>query len=202
MQYQYPLIKEFENWLLDLDQNFSNLLGGLIDLRKYATRQDLLAYQDTLIEMLAINRIYIFEQAVFILTEIKSERAKPILYRMMRYKQPYEKRAIVIDSYCRGYEHGSRNKQLLERLFSYVLNEKLSGQVRMSAIRGMIYIYYSPEDITITPIIDFSTICLADVYNTPWNEMKKILEGVGSNAYENFLLTDLGQILKIDGYLD
>ncbi|SDC21631.1 hypothetical protein SAMN05421733_11249 [Acinetobacter boissieri] len=43
MQYQYPLIKEFENWLLDLDKNFSNLIGGLIDLRKYATRQDLKA---------------------------------------------------------------------------------------------------------------------------------------------------------------
>lgn len=60
MKREYPLIKEFESWLLEPDKNFSNLLDGLIDLRKYATRQDLLAYQDILIEMLSIPPMYIY----------------------------------------------------------------------------------------------------------------------------------------------
>lgn len=200
MKREYPLIKEFESWLLDPDKNFSNLLDGLIDLRKYATRQDLLAYQDILIEMLSIPPmyIYIFEKAVFILTEIKSERAKPILYRMMRYKQPYEKRAIVIDSYCRGYEHGSKNKRLLERLFNYVANKKLRGQVRMAAIRGIMYVYYTSENIPLKQI-EFSSVEFGDdniEYTTPWQEIRFILESVKSDYFEKFLVTDLGQFVK------
>ncbi|KOC58585.1 Putative uncharacterized protein ybfO [Habropoda laboriosa] len=142
-------------------------------------------------------------QVVRTLAAFGSLKAKPILHKMMRYKQPYELRAVVIDSYCYGYEGGTKNKRLLERLFGYVTNIKLHPEVRAASAGAMLYIYYSWNNGEMTRQQNSLAAYLTNyggkyVENRiPWHEMKNILEGVGSSCYEEFILTDYWQSIKV-----
>lgn len=210
MSSDIPSVNDFKSYLEIEDSRIRNrkIQGDLIDLRKYGSLEDFLPCEDILVQLLLnypsnLPVELTLPQVVRTLAAFGSLKAKPILHKMMRYKQPYELRAVVIDSYCYGYEGGTKNKRLLERLFGYVTNIKLHPEVRAASAGAMLYIYYSWNNGEMTRQQNSLAAYLTNyggkyVENRiPWHEMKNILEGVGSSCYEEFILTDYWQSIKV-----
>lgn len=210
MKNDIPSLSDFKEYLEIQDSRIrrDKIEDSLMDLRKYGSLEDFLPCEDILVQLLLnypsdLPDEVALEQVVRTLAAFRSLKAKPILHKMMRYKQPYELRAVVISSYCRGYEGGTKNKRLLERLFGYVTNIKLHPEVRAASAGAMLYIYYSWNNGEMTRQQHSLAAYLTNyggkyVENRiPWHEMKKILEGVGSSCYEEFILTDYWQSIKV-----
>lgn len=208
MKYNVPSLADFKAYLEinDSSKRESKIDIGLIDLRKHGTLENFLECEDLFVKLLlnypsALPAELTLPEVIYTLTTFGSKKAQPYLYKMMRYKQPFELRALVIGSYCYGYEHGTKNKKLIERLFGYLINRKLKDVVRAASAGAMIYIYYQRDEITVEQrhvAAGLSNFCAArDIEDRlPWDEMKKILEGIGSTCYQDFLCTELGQRVR------
>lgn len=210
MKNDVPSLSGFKSYLEieDFSERDLKIEGSLMDLRKHGSLEDFLPCEDILVQLLfdypnSFSDKETLIQVIRTLAAFGSLKAKPILHKMMRYKQPYELRAVVVSSYCRGYEGGTKNKRLLERLFGYVTNIKLHPEVRAASAGAMLYIYYSWNNGEMTRQQHSLAAYLTNyggkyVENRiPWHEMKNILEGVGSSCYEEFILTDYWQSIKV-----
>ena len=201
-----PSLNRFKNILQIEDSSDRDVAIDLAlkEFRKYATLDTFLECEDLFVELLLnypseFPKEHTLPQVIYTLTTFGSPKAQPYLYKMLRYKQPFELRRVVIGSYCYGYERGTKNKRLLERLFGYLINRKLPDTVRAASAGAMLYVYYNRDEITLEQQYVAADLCnfVGDIEtHTPWDEIKKILEGVGSTCYQEFLLTELGQSVK------
>lgn len=193
-----------------VEDQYLEIINHLRDLRKYGGDEDFLQYEDAIITLLDCSDEDIIEQAIFTLSVYKSVKAKEKLYEIIsgdRFYSDYDCiRAYTIYHYCSNYADGSQDKALLEQLFSYVINEKLEKYLRVSSVAGMMHIYYG-DRMTRDDKLDAMYLGMnryrshEDIENLI-SRLKPILEGVKSDAYDKFLLTDLGKRLNVDGDLD
>lgn len=193
-----------------VEDQYSEIISHLRALRKYGGDEDFLQYEDAIITLLDCSDEDIIQQAVFTLSFYESVKAKEKLYEIISGDRLYDEeeyvRAYTIYRYCSNYANGSQDKALLEQLFSYVINEKLENYMRVSSVAGMIHIYYGNQ-MTRDDKLDAMYLGMSGFHGSKNVEnlipkLKPILEGVKSDAYEKFLLTDLGKSLNTDGNLD
>ncbi|MCF9047118.1 hypothetical protein [Acinetobacter nectaris] len=202
---QFVSAEEFRQYRVDKED--SEIISHLRFLRKYGGDEDFLQYEDAIITLLDCNDEDIIQQAVFTLSVYKSVKAKEKLYEIISGARLYDDeeyvRAYTIYHYCSNYADGSQDKSLLEQLFSYVINEKLEKYLRVSSVAGMMHIYYG-DQMTRDEQLDAMHLGMSGFRtNEDIKDMiprlKAILEGVKSDAYEKFLLTDLGKSLNATG---
>ncbi|RZG77930.1 hypothetical protein [Acinetobacter venetianus] len=72
----------------------------------------------------------------------------------------------------------SKNKELLELLFSYAVNEELTKSIRLEAEKGILTVFYGKDNTYIKEPLKGQE---------KWDQIKQIWDKVGSTVYEDFL---------------
>ncbi|ENV50338.1 hypothetical protein L292_1139 [Acinetobacter junii CIP 107470 = MTCC 11364] len=154
------------------------LINNITDIRKYCYDKDKKVYISLLSELINHFDDDVRIQALFTLSYWKVDQFKKVLFDLLKENNNDYIRTECINFYCSYYMSKSKNKELLELLFSYAINEELTKSIRLEAEKGILTVFYGNDSTYIKEPLKGQE---------KWDQIKQILDKVGSTVYEDFL---------------
>lgn len=161
------------------NSDIMDLIDNLTDIRKFGY-ENRNTYEKILFKLLNNKDDDIRIQSAFTLSSWESPKFKKPLFNMMQNDKSPQVRSSCIKFYCYYYMSGTKDKKLIELLYSYILNKELFTWIRSQSIVGIIYIYYGKDNIAGAERLklgDFGTYSKDEFFEDaiPWGKIKKIL---------------------------
>lgn len=159
-------------------EDIIELINHITDIRKYSDDKDKRNYINFLLGLINHFDDDVRIQAFFTLSYWEIDQFKKILFDLLKENNNDYVRAECINFYCSYYMSKSKNKELLELLFSYAVNEELTKSIRLEAEKGILTVFYGNDSTYIKEPLKGQE---------KWGQIKQILDKVGSTVYEDFL---------------
>lgn len=159
-------------------EDIIELINHITNIRKYSYDKDRKNYINFLLKLVNHFDDDVRVQAFFTLSYWKTDQFKKILLDLLKEDNNDYIRTECINFYCSYYMSKSKNKELLELLFSYAINEELTKSIRLEAEKGILTVFYGNDSTYIKEPLKGQE---------KWDQIKQILDKVGSTVYEDFL---------------